>query len=155
MTLKTAAGVAIAEGSFPSTAGTGGHAQDAFHIINEDVYEEFQQPGESGFTGKRLKWAAGQRVQLREITAAYPEATVTAISPATGAAAGGTTVTLTGTNLRGTTGVTFGGTAATSVTVVNDTTVTCVTPAKDAGAVTVILTDDGGTVTKSNFYTYT
>ena len=61
-------------------------------------------------------------------------------------------MTITGTNLAGTSGVTFGGTAATSVVVVNGTTVTCTTPAKAAGAVNVVLTTPGGTATSG--YTY-
>ena len=63
-------------------------------------------------------------------------------------------MTLTGANLTGTTGVTFGGTAATSVTVVSATSVTCVTPAKAAGAVSVVVTTSGGNATLTNGYTY-
>ena len=80
--------------------------------------------------------------------------TVTSLSPATGAAAGGTAVTITGKDLTGTTGVTFGGTAATSVVVVSDTSVTCVTPAKTAGAYDVVATTPAGTGTKTNGFTY-
>ena len=49
----------------------------------------------------------------------YRRPTVTALSPTHGAAAGGNTVTLTGTDLTGTTAVHFGANAATGVTVVN------------------------------------
>ena len=47
--------------------------------------------------------------------------TVTGISPTSGPAAGGTLVTITGTGFTGATAVDFGTTAATNVTVVNDT----------------------------------
>ena len=50
--------------------------------------------------------------------------TVTAISPSSGPAAGGTTVTITGTGLSGATAVKFGTVAATSVSVVAATQVT-------------------------------
>jgi len=43
--------------------------------------------------------------------------------------------------------VTFGGTAATGVTVVNATTITAVTPAHAAGVVDVVVTTPGGTGT--------
>lgn len=82
-------------------------------------------------------------------------ATVTAISPATGLAAGGTAVTITGTYLLNATGATLGGSALTSFVVVNDKTITAVTPAHSAGAVNLVVTDNSGTVTKTNFYTYT
>lgn len=81
-------------------------------------------------------------------------ATVTTINPNTGAAAGGTNVTITGTNLEGVSGVTFDGVAATNVKVVNDTTVTCTTPAHAAGAVDVVVADDRGNVTVTGGYTY-
>ena len=74
-----------------------------------------------------------------------PAPTVTALSPTHGAAAGGNTVTLTGTDLTGTTAVHFGANAATGVTVVNDTTVTAVAPAGTAGTVDVTATTPGGT----------
>lgn len=60
--------------------------------------------------------------------------TVTAISPATGPAAGGTAVTVTGTNLASTTSVTFGGIAATGLTAVTATSLTVTSPPGTAGA---------------------
>lgn len=48
--------------------------------------------------------------------------------------------TLTGTGFTGATGVTFGGTAATSVVVVNSTTITCLVPAHATGVVSVVVT---------------
>jgi hypothetical protein len=80
--------------------------------------------------------------------------TLTTVSPSSGAASGGTGVTLTGTGLNGTTGVTFDGTAATSVNVVIVTTVTAVTPAHAAGAVDVVITTPSGSATDTNGYTY-
>ena len=80
--------------------------------------------------------------------------TLSGVSPSSGAASGGTGVTLTGVGLTGATGVTFGGTAATSVNVVNSTTVTAVTPAHAAGAVDVVITTPSGSATDTNGYTY-
>lgn len=70
---------------------------------------------------------------------------VTAISPTTGPAAGGTVVTITGTNLLGATAVTFGGTAATTFTVVNATTITATSPVHAVGTVDVLVTTPVGT----------
>jgi hypothetical protein len=83
-----------------------------------------------------------------------PNPTITSISPNTGSVDGGQTITITGTNLTGTSSVTFGGTAATSVTVVNSTTVTAVTPVKPAGSVNVVLTTPYNSVTSNNGFTY-
>ncbi len=79
---------------------------------------------------------------------------ITLINPDNGPVAGGTLVTINGSNLTDTTGVTFGGAAGTSVTVVNDSQVTVVTPAGTAGAVDVVLTTPGGAVTSTGGYTY-
>lgn len=55
--------------------------------------------------------------------------TVTNVTPDSGATSGGTAVTITGTGFLAGATVTFNGVAATSVDVVSDTTITCVTPA--------------------------
>jgi len=80
---------------------------------------------------------------------------ITLISPATGAAAGSTAVTITGVGFTGATGVTFGGSAGTSFTVVSDTSITVTTPAHAAGAVDVVVTKSGGNATEYNGFTYT
>lgn len=63
-------------------------------------------------------------------------------------------MTITGTNFTGATTVTFGGAAATGVTVVNDTTITATTPAHAAGSVAVDVTAPGGTASLPNGFTY-
>ncbi len=69
---------------------------------------------------------------------------VTGLSPATGLAAGGTLVTITGAGFSGTTAVKFGATAATSFSVVSDTKITATSPA-GSGVVDVTITTAGGT----------
>jgi hypothetical protein len=69
------------------------------------------------------------------------------VSPATGAAAGGTLVTITGSNFTGVTGATgvkFGGTNAASYNVINDNTISAVTPAHAAGTVQTLVTNTTG-----------
>lgn len=78
----------------------------------------------------------------------------TSLTPTTGAAAGGTAVTLTGHDYTGATAVTFGGVAATSVVVVSDTSITCVTGAHAAGAVSLVVTTPAGSHTKTTAFTY-
>jgi hypothetical protein len=90
------------------------------------------------------------------LTASGP--TVTAnLSPNQGPGSGGTAVTITGTGFvsGGSLGVTFGGTAATAVNVVNSTTMTCTTPAHASGIVDVVITNgDGQPTTVTNGFTY-
>ncbi|HKR27887.1 MAG TPA: IPT/TIG domain-containing protein, partial [Acidobacteriaceae bacterium] len=50
--------------------------------------------------------------------------------------------------------MTFGGSAATNVTVVNSTTITATTPAGSAGAVTVAVTSNGQTGSLAGGFTY-
>lgn len=86
----------------------------------------------------------------------YPAPAPAACNPPTGSTAGGTHVTITGTGFsRGCT-VTFGGFSAASVVAVNDSTITCVTPAHAAGAVNVaVVTADGiSSGTLANGYAY-
>jgi hypothetical protein len=63
-------------------------------------------------------------------------------------------VVITGTNLVGTTAVTFGATNATSFLVVSDTTINAVTPAHAAGAVDVVVTTPDGSATDVGGFTY-
>jgi hypothetical protein len=88
------------------------------------------------------------------ISAPVPLATLSAITPSSGPTAGGTAVTITGTNLTGAMAVTFGGTAALSYTVNSATQITAATPAHAAGAVDVAVTTPGGTATSTGGYTY-
>ncbi|MGP8241047.1 MAG: IPT/TIG domain-containing protein, partial [Solirubrobacteraceae bacterium] len=81
---------------------------------------------------------------------------VTKVEPVEGPTVGGTSVTITGTELIDATGVSFGSTAATSYTVDSATQITATAPAGSAGAVDVTVTTPGGTSTTSpsDHYTY-
>jgi hypothetical protein len=83
---------------------------------------------------------------------------VTGVSPGSGPVSGGTSVTITGSGLTGATGVSFGGTAASSFTVNGDTSITATAPAATAaGPVDVTVTTPSGTSATSSAdqYTYT
>ncbi len=83
-----------------------------------------------------------------------PAPAISYIFPAAGPDAGGTTVTITGTNLSNATSVRFGGTAAASFAVDSDTQITAATPAGAAGEADVEVTTAGGTATASDAYIY-
>jgi len=89
------------------------------------------------------------------LTASGP--TISSLSPNQGPGSGGTAVTITGTGFAsgGSLGVTFGGNAATSVSVVNSTTITCTTPAHASGVVDIALTNgDGQPTILTHGFTY-
>src|ERR1035437_10690830 len=84
----------------------------------------------------------------------YSTPTVSIINPTSGSTAGGTSVTITGTNLTGATAVTIGGAAATGITVNSATSITATTPAGSAGTASVLVTTLGGTNSANTLYTY-
>lgn len=86
-----------------------------------------------------------------------PPPTVSALSPTSGPAAGGTAVTITGAGFADVTQVRFGTTPVVSFTVVNDTTITLTTPARPAGLVNVWVTSQNGSSANqlASWYVYT
>ena len=86
---------------------------------------------------------------VQPLTVSAP--TLSSINPNQGPVSGGTSVTLTGTQLTTATTVMFGSAAATSFTVVSDTSIVAVSPA-GSGTVQVTVTTSGGT---SNGLSYT
>ncbi len=90
------------------------------------------------------------------VTLTYPTATVTAVTPATGPAAGGTAVVITGTKFRLGSTVSIGGVACTSVVVVDQTTINCATGVHASGLVSAVVTDPSAvTATMASAFTYT
>jgi hypothetical protein len=86
-------------------------------------------------------------------TSTAPAAPVlTQLSPGSGPASGGTLVTIIGSNLAGATSVSFGGAAATGISVTGANLLTCTTPQHGSGNVQVTVTTAGGA---SNTLTFT
>ncbi|KAJ5661426.1 uncharacterized protein N7477_009042 [Penicillium maclennaniae] len=85
-----------------------------------------------------------------------PAPVVSSVSPTTGPAAGGNTVSIIGSGFTNATAVTFGSAAATSFTVVSATTINAVVPAgpSGGGSVSVRVTSPGGTSAAGTTYTY-
>lgn len=155
-----AAGTRYTKATFPKTA-----AADPLVTLTADVYKtEHFDEGNVGAGAvndgsvigsiKTLAFKAGTELRQSQIDALFRTATIGTATPATGPAAGGTAVVLTGTDLDGVTAVTVGGVAATALVVVSPREIHFTTPAHAAGAVSIVLTDDSGTVTKTNAFTY-
>lgn len=96
----------------------------------------------------------GSQGIIRIVYTPVPAPSITTCSPAVGSIAGGIAVTITGSNFTSASSVKFGGVAATNVVVVNDSTITCKTPAHAVGLVSISITTPPGTGTKSNAYQY-
>jgi hypothetical protein len=106
--------------------------------------------------------AAYRDVRVRAYAAVEPSVSlgapgpaVTAISPTSGPAAGGTLVTITGTNFTGATAVQFGNTNASSFTVVSATDITATSPAGTAIVDVTIITPSGtSAISSADKFTY-
>ncbi len=93
--------------------------------------------------------------QTANVTVGPATVSVTLVSPANGSSLGGTNVTISGSGFNAGATVTFGGSAATNVVVVNSGQITAKTPAHAAGAVNVTVTNtDTTNGTLINGYTY-
>jgi hypothetical protein len=75
---------------------------------------------------------------------AHPTPAIVLVSPNHGAIIGGTAVTITGSGFGLGATVTFDGVPATDVEVVDERTITCVTPSHAAGAATIVITNMDG-----------
>jgi hypothetical protein len=84
----------------------------------------------------------------------YSSIAITQVSPNIGPLGGGNTVTIQGSGFDSGSSVTFGATAATSVTFVSATTLTAVAPAHVAGPVTITVSGSGGSAALAKAYDY-
>ncbi len=116
----------------------------------EGIIAQVAQP-EAGATGDKLAKTGKADANVGVLVALSPEGgegpppapSVTNLSPNTGSTAGGTPVTITGTNLAGASAVKFGATNATAFTVNSATSITATSP-PGAGTVEVTVTTPGG-----------
>lgn len=81
-------------------------------------------------------------------------ASVVSLAPATGPAAGGTTLVITGTGFRQIGSVTIGGAAVSNYNYISGTSLLVVSPAGTLGARDVVYTDDRGSTTLVGGFTY-
>ena len=80
--------------------------------------------------------------------------TVTAVLPTSGSTAGGTSITITGTDLGNASTVTVGSAACTNVVVVSSTSITCTTPTGTAGTASIVVTAGGQSNVANTLFTY-
>jgi hypothetical protein len=121
----------------------GGAAATGVAVVNSSTITAITPAG-TGVVNVAVTNAAGLSGVLTGGFSYIPPPAVSGVSPNSGALAGGTPVTITGTNFAAGATVTFGAATAANVTIVNSTTITATTPAGSAGAVTVAVTNSNG-----------
>jgi hypothetical protein len=127
-------------------------------MVNSDTQITTVSPAGSGIVDVTIITPGGTSATSRADRFAYiPHTVVSNISPASGPANGGTTVTITGSGFTSATSVLFGSTTTSNFTVVSDTQISVASPAGSSGTVDVIVTSCGGTSITSNAdqFTYT
>jgi IPT/TIG domain/PASTA domain len=83
-----------------------------------------------------------------------PAPTITALGTASGPTAGGTSLTITGTDLEGASAVSFGAEPASGFTVDSESQITAVSPAAPAGTAQLSVTTAAGKATSAQSFTY-
>ena len=131
----------------------GGLAATTINVVNSTTITCITPARSAGAVGIIVTTGGGPSGAFVSFTYITPP-NITDISPSSGGIAGGTSVTITGTNFTGATSVTFGVLSATSLSIVNSTTITCITPARSAGAVGIIVTTGGGPSDAFSSFTY-
>lgn len=142
------------------SVGFGAHSASDVLVLDANTLECTTPPGP---IGADVLVSVANAHGLASLPGAFhyfaPQPTLSALSSSSGRAAGGATLTLTGTgflaNGAGPNGVGFGALAATDVSVLSDTSLTCTVPAGAAGsAVDVTLSNANGTAVLSSGYRY-
>ncbi len=135
----------------------GGTAATSFTVVSDSTITAVAPAHAAGGVTVLVTTAGGTSVGGEGALFTYNALpTVTGISPATGAAGGGTSVTITGTGFTGATAVRFGTTNATSFTVNSATSITATSPAGTGAPHVTVATPNGTTATSAaDVFTYT
>ncbi len=159
-----------AGGTVVTVTGTGFTGTSSV-VFGNTVASSFTVVSDTSLTATSPHQAAGQinvhvvtpggkshtnSVDLFTYSAAAATPAVSAVSPSSGPAAGGTVVTVSGTGFTGATSVVFGNVAGTSLTVLSDTSLTVTSPAEGAGQINVhVITPSGRSpVVGTDLFTY-
>ncbi|MFD7527430.1 MULTISPECIES: IPT/TIG domain-containing protein [unclassified Streptomyces] len=120
-------------------------------VVSDSQITAVAPAGAAGSVGVSVTTAGGTNNGLSYTYVAVP--TVTTVAPDEGPTSGGTAVTITGTDLASTTAVAFDGNPA-PFTVISNTSVSAITPPGTAGAVDVVVSNDAGSATAADGFTY-
>jgi Domain of unknown function (DUF4082)/IPT/TIG domain len=137
-TMVTLTGSNFADGA---TVSFGSAGASSVTFISATELEAVSPPGSAGNASVVVTNPGGQSASLANAFIYSSGPTVTSVSPNSGSASGGTTVTITGSGFESGAMVAFGVTAATSVTVLSSTEIQAVTPTEPAGSESVTVTN--------------
>jgi YHS domain-containing protein len=131
----------------------GGQAASSFTVNGDESITAVSPPGTAGPVDVTVTTPGGISTinsgdQFTYQTFSAP--TVTGVDPPGGLTTGGTTVTVTGTNLSGATAVDFGTAPATNVTVNSSTSLTATSPPEPSGTIGFVQSSSTETATGSN-----
>jgi hypothetical protein len=151
-TLVTITGKGFEAGTAVSIAGA---ACNSVNIISLNQLTCMTSAAPAGVSDVLIVKANGDSVVGENIFTYQTGPAVSSVSPSAGPLAGGTLITLTGTNFVAGASVDLGSVACTGVTVVSATSITCTTAAQAAGAVNITVTNPSlVSSTLLNGYTY-
>lgn len=140
------AGAAVVFGSSQSTAVT---------VASSTQINAMSPPGSSGTVPITVNEPNSQSASLPSGFTYTSGPAVSSISPTSGPVTGGTTVKILGSGFQSGASVTFGGIAATSVTLVSSTEIQAVSPVSPAGTVSIAVTNtDSSSATLASAFTY-
>jgi hypothetical protein len=129
-----------------TTVNFGGNAATSFTVNSATSVTATSPAGSAGVVDVTVTTPSGTSATSAADQFTYlAPPTVTGVSPNNGRTAGGTVVSITGTNLTGATAVNFGANVATSVTVNSATSITATSPASSTGVVDVTVITPSGT----------
>jgi len=147
-------------GSYFTTTGDtivkiGGSAALNMVVINASTITCVTPVHASGTVGVTITNSNGSTINFSGFTY-YAATVISSVAPNTGSINGGQSITISGGNYTGlvSTIVSFGGVAATNVVVQSETSITCTTPAHIAGVIDVSVSNDFGSDTLANGFTY-
>jgi hypothetical protein len=133
----------------------GGSACTSVNVSNANVLNCTTSAHTAGTAAVTVTNPDGQYTSLSSAFTYQAGPTITSISKSAGPLAGGTSITLTGTNFFTGATVNLGGSSCSSVTVTSSTSLTCTTTAHAAGIVSVTITNtDQQVATLASSFTY-
>jgi hypothetical protein len=139
-----------------STVKFGTTAASPVTFVSATQVKAVAPPHAGGQIDVRVSTPGGTSATASADAYTFGAPTVSGVSPSEGPLAGGTIVTITGTNFASGATVKFGTTASTAVTFVSATQLKATAPARAAGVADVTATTPGGTsaVSAADHYTY-